>query len=282
MSKKVQGLIAINIAAILFGSAALYGKLDVSPVWIVAMRAFFASLTLVIIVLLRAQFAMPPLRIFWSIIFSSMILCGHWLTFFISVKLAGIAIATLTFAAFPLFTICLEALIEKKFPHWIKIVSAAMIILAVKLLVDVELSDRWAIIGTLSGLSSAFGFAVFGIISKDLARKLPQAMLSLLQNTIVFMTLAPFLALATPAPIGLMTWTCLLMLGVLTTALMHQLYLFALSRLSAATCSGFVALEPIYAVLFASWFFHEPITSTVAISCSLILTASLSLLLSES
>jgi hypothetical protein len=49
MSQHIKGLIAINIAAIIFGSAALYGKLNVSPFWIVAMRGIFAAITLLII-----------------------------------------------------------------------------------------------------------------------------------------------------------------------------------------------------------------------------------------
>ena len=53
MHDRVKGLIAINIAAVIFGSAALYGKLDVSPVWIVAMRGIFASGTLLSVGLVR-------------------------------------------------------------------------------------------------------------------------------------------------------------------------------------------------------------------------------------
>jgi drug/metabolite transporter (DMT)-like permease len=66
-------------------------------------------------------------------------------------------------------------------------------------------------------------------------------------------------------------------LGVVTTALMHQLYLFALARLSATTCSGFVALEPVYAVVFAALLFGEPVTVWVALSGALIVGASLTL-----
>ena len=49
LKENLKGLTAINIAAIIFGSAALYGKLNVSPFWIVAMRGIFAAITLLII-----------------------------------------------------------------------------------------------------------------------------------------------------------------------------------------------------------------------------------------
>ncbi|MBO9667085.1 MAG: EamA family transporter [Bdellovibrio sp.] len=56
--------------------------------------------------------------------------------------------------------------------------------------------------------------------------------------------LLPFLPFTSPMPHTSTEWMWLIALGVVTTALMHQLYLFALTRLSAATCSGFIALEP--------------------------------------
>ena len=70
-----------------------------------------------------------------------------------------------------------------------------------------------------------------------------------------------------------MEWIYLAMLGIITTAVMHQLYLFALKRLTASTCSGFVALEPVYAILFAAVFFAEPVTWTILISGILIVTS---------
>lgn len=59
---------------------------------------------------------------------------------------------------------------------------------------------------------------------------------------------------------------------------MHQLYFYALNRLSAATCGGFVALEPVYAILLAALFFGEPVTGWVAVSAALIVGASFALL----
>lgn len=59
---------------------------------------------------------------------------------------------------------------------------------------------------------------------------------------------------------------------------MFQLYLYALKRISATTCSGFIALEPVYAIIFAGLLFHEPITPLIVVSILLIVGASLALL----
>lgn len=44
------------------------------------------------------------------------------------------------------------------------------------------------------------------------------------------------------------------------------------------TCSGFIALEPVYAIMFAALLFHEPIKPWIVVSIILIVGASLTLL----
>ena len=273
MSEHTKGLIAINIAALIFGSAALYGKLNVSPFWIVAMRGIFAAITLLIIGAARKEIINPG-KNFRTLIITGAILSLHWLTFFLSVQLSGVAIATLTFAAFPLFTLIIEAVKNKKHIKAIELTAGIIIIIAVFLLVKVDNSSDDILTGTLSGLSSAALFAVFGIISKKLTTRLPTLTVSFFQNLTVCLVLLPFLPFIKPFPNETSEWIFLILLGIVTTALMHQMYFYALQRLSASTCSGFVALEPVYAILFAALLFSEPLTATVAISGLLILLAS--------
>lgn len=273
MSQHTKGLIAINIAAIIFGSAALYGKLSVSPFWIVSMRGLFASATLLLAGAVRKEIVNPKTNL-KSLIITGIILALHWLTFFVSVQLSGVAIATLTFAAYPLFTLIIEAIKNKKHLTAIEIVSAIVIIFAVALLVKFDNVQNDVLEGTVAGIASAALFALFGIISKSLTSRLPTLSVSFFQNLVVCIVLLPFLVYATPAPDESVEWAFLILLGVVTTALMHQLYFYALKRLSASTCSGFVALEPVYAIFFAALFFGEPLTARVAVSGILILSAS--------
>ncbi len=71
-------------------------------------------------------------------------------------------------------------------------------------------------------------------------------------------------------------------LGVVTTAVVHQLYFYALQRLPTSACNGFAALEPVYAILFAALFFKEQISLVVIVSGALIVGASILLLKQES
>lgn len=276
-----SGLIAINLAAIIFGTAALFGKLDVSPLWIVAMRGIFAAISLVLFGLARG--GLVPLKNtkqYGMVFLTGAILAIHWLTFFLSVQLSGVAIATLTFATFPFFTVLISGVLQRKMPPHLEIIAGIVIVFAVSLLVDLNLNAADQN-GIIVGMGSALAFAVFGVISKKLSSELPAMMISLAQNIVVFLVLVPFLATSHPMPSSGTDWLWLVVLGVVTTALMHQLYLYALAKLSASTCSAFIALEPVYAVAFAAIFFGEAITLRVVISGALILGASYLMLLSE-
>jgi drug/metabolite transporter (DMT)-like permease len=277
----IKGLFAINIAAIIFGSAALFGKLNVSPLWIVAMRGVFAAATLFLFGFIKKKIIMPGRGEVLPLTITGTVLALHWLTFFASVQLSGVAVATLTFATFPLFTLIIEALSTRSKLKAIEVLAGAMIIIAVGLLVKIDSHEQNLLLGSGSGLASALLFSVFGIMSKKLTNRLPAITVSFFQNATVAVVLAPFLIFSFPPPDEPSEWLFLSLLGVVTTALMHQLYFYALQRLTASTCSGFIALEPVYAIFFAAIFFDERVTAMVLISGFLILLASFLLLMNE-
>ena len=276
-----SGLIAINLAAVIFGTAALYGKLDVAPLWIVTVRAVFAACSVAALGWARGGLGpRPTRRHLRDLIVTGVILAFHWLTFFVSVQKAGVAIATLTFAAFPLFTVVLQTIRARRRPRFLELGAGLAIVVAIALMVDLDDFGHQTT-GTLAGLASALAFAYFSVGAKALTTKLKPMMVSLIQYVVVAVTLAPGLFFASPAPSTPREWFCILLLGVVTTTVMHQLYLFALTKLSATTCSGFVALEPVYAIVFAAIFFGESLTPWVAVSGALVIGSSLVLLRSE-
>ena len=277
LSAQTQGVIAINLAAVIFGTAALYGMLDVSPFWIVALRAGFGALALALVGGVTARLWRIPLRSWKTLGLSGVFLAAHWLTFFISVQLAGVAVATLTFATFPLFTVIVEAAQRHRLPRPAELLVGVVIIIAVALLVEPGAGES-NLGGAMAGLASALTYALFWRVSQDVDQSLPPATISLCQNAVVFALLIPALFPATPAPSSTLQWLSLAALGVFNTAVMLLLYLYALKRISANTCSGFVALEPVYAIALAALFFNEPVTPWIIVSIALIIGASFALL----
>jgi drug/metabolite transporter (DMT)-like permease len=174
----------------------------------------------------------------------------------------------------------MEAAGRKRLPHLPELCAGAVIIVAVWLLIDRQ-GGGYMLPGAIIGLFSAAAFAAFGVGSKTLGGALHPVTVSLCQNLVVAIILAPLLPFFPPAPVHARDILLLIALGVVATALMHQLYFYALRRLSASTCSGFAALEPVYAILLAALIFGDPVTGRVIVSMALIIAASLTLLRRE-
>lgn len=278
LSPRANGLLAINIAAVIFGTAALYGKLEAAPVWITAMRADFGALALLVLGGLSRQLLRLPAKSWLLLGISGALLGCHWLTFFISVQLSGVAVATLTFATFPLLTVTVEAMAQRHWPGLTELLAAVAIILAVALLLQPDSAGNESVAGTLAGLASAVAYAFFWRVTQHLQQLLSPASLSLVQNSLVFVLLLPALFYASPVPAGTTSWLALGTLGVVNTAVLLLLYLYALQRISASTCSGFITLEPVYAISFAALLFGDPVTPWILVSMALIIGASLILL----
>jgi drug/metabolite transporter (DMT)-like permease len=279
LPSRAEGLVAINLTALLFGTAALFGKLALSPFWIVGMRASFAAVTLLVWVRTGPGLRLAPVprELRPAAISSGVILTLHWLSFFTVVQLGGVAIATLTFASFPLFTVLLEAWRRRRQPLPVELAAGATIILAVSLLVAPTGSGA-TLIAALVGIGSAACYAVFWHMSGALGTRLPAVTLCFYQSVVVAAATLPALPFISQGPREPVQWLLLVWFGVVNTALAPLLYLHALRRLSPSTCSGFVALEPVYAIVLAACLFHDPISAWTIVSGLLIVGASYVLL----
>jgi len=279
LSARTQGLIAINLTALLFGTAALFGKLALSPLWIVGMRAAFASATLLICTWTgpARPLGRVPRELWRPLIASGVIIAVHWVTFFAVVQLGGVAIATLTFATFPLFTLLMEAWRARRRPRLVELVAGATIVLAVSLLAP-PASGAATLSAVVLGIGCALAYAAFWHMSSALSARLPAVTICFYQSVIVALLVLPTLPLVSRGPREPLQWLWLVWFGVVNTALVPLIYLYALRRLSPSTCSGFVALEPVYAIAFAAWLFHDSVPAATVLSGLLIVTASYVLL----
>lgn len=273
---RFAALAAVNAAAVIFGSNALYGRIEASPVWLVAGRIFFAAVVLLLISALRGRLVRVSLRELLAVAAGGALIALHWIAFFASVQLGGVAIATLTVSAFPLFSILIEAVRRHKAPDLVEVASCAAIMAAIALIARPH-GGGHALAGAVAGLISAALFSFYSLASERLLRRIGPVNLSLYQYGIACLLLLPFLPFHA-APANGASWLALIALGVVGTAVSFQLYLFALGHLPAAVCGGFTCLEPVYAIALAAALFREPVTPLVAVSAAIIVAASLVLL----
>lgn len=256
-----RALASIHFAAILFGLTGVFGELiQASAALITLGRAVFAVISLAFFARMQRRKLLgilTPAQIFVLVV-SGALLAVHWVTFFISVKVGGIAIATLGFASFPAFITLFEGLLFREQVSRNEWLVLALVTVGLVLVTPAfDLADQGTI-GLAWGLLSGLAFALLALTNRRAASGMDPMQVACWQNTIVALMLLPF-AVDQLGQVNAISWLWLALLGVFCTGLSHYLFVSSLTRLNARTAGLVIALEPVYAIAFA-WvlFAQEP------------------------
>lgn len=249
---------ALHIGALLFGLTGVFGKLAAASAAIIVFgRAAFAVLALVCFAgLAKRSWYTLSLRDARNLLLSGLLLAGHWVSFFISVKIAGVAIATLGFASFPAFTVILEGLIFRERIRLNEIILVVLVSVGLILVTpSFDLASQ-ATEGLLWSIASGLLFSLLSLNNRANSGRVPAVQAAMWQNAVVALCLLPFAApqLSDVRPLDWL-WICLL--GVLCTGVAHSLFVASLAVIKARTAAVVFALEPVYGITLAWLLFHE-------------------------
>jgi len=270
-----RALLAIHVAAFLFGLTGILGTLiQAPPAAITAGRALFAVGALILIRrrALASRHSTLSRPQIYLLGFSGGCLALHWLTFFVSIKTGGVAIATLGFASFPAFIMLGERLLFKDDVQRAEWGVLACISIGVVLITPAfELANQLTI-GLLWGLLSGLTFALATLTNRPLAAQLPPTQVALWQNAVVLGLSIPW-AGASLISLNAIDWMWMAILGVLCTAYAHVLIVKSMQQLTARHTGVIIALEPVYAIVLAALLFNQIPTLTMIIGGSLMIAA---------
>ena len=250
---------ALHIGALMFGLTGVFGKLAAASASIIVFgRAAFAVLAMLCFAGLakRGGWHRLTLRDARSLLLSGLLLAGHWVSFFVSVKIAGVAIATLGFASFPAFTVILEGLI---FRERIRLNEIALVVLVSVGLILVtpsfDLASQ-ATEGLLWAVGSGLLFSLLSLNNRANSGRMPAVQAAMWQNAVVAVCLLPFAGpgLSEVRPLD---WLWIGLLGVFCTGVAHSLFVASLAVIKARTAAVVFALEPVYGITLAWLLFHE-------------------------
>lgn len=270
-----RALTYIHIAAVLFGLTGVFGELIQAGAVVITMgRAVFAVAALGLFARMRRRpllGALTPAQLFVLVI-SGTLLAAHWVTFFVSVKVGGIAIATLGFASFPAFITLFEGLIFRervRLAEWLLLglVTAGLVLVTPSF----DLADQGTV-GLAWGLLSGLTFALLALSNRRSASGMDPMQVACWQNLVVALVMLPFAAAQLPS-VAAVDWLWLALLGVFCTGLSHYLFVSSLTRLNARSAGLVIALEPVYAIAFAWALFSQQPTPRMLAGAALIVTA---------
>ncbi len=253
---------AIHLAAFFFGLAGIFGALiQADAAFITMARAFFATMVLLCLLLMTRGPLFPCYilrqpRTILVLIGAAIFLCLHWFSFFLAVKMGGVAIATLGFASFPAFIAVIESVLTKesmaRHDRW------AIVLITVGLvLINPSFSfHNTATIGLLWGVCSGLSFALFTFLNRDLSQVAHPLHIALWQNSGVLILSMPW-AWQQALEASPSDWLWAALLGIFCTALAHYLIIYSLQHLKARHAGIVIALEPVYAIFFAALLFQQ-------------------------
>ena len=256
-----RDILHIHVAAFLFGMTGILGTLIAAPSSVITFgRALFAvlALTPVLLWLERRQPAVATAHPrqtedtsdAWRYAASGTLLAIHWVTFFVSVKTAGVAIATLGFSSFAAFITLIQWRLAPgsvSRSDWLRtlIVSLGLVLITPSL----ALADQ-ATYGFLMGLLSGLSFALMAVFNSRLLAHINPIRVARNQNVVVALVMAVF-ALPLMTQLSLPSWFWLAVLGVFCTGLSHALFVSSLKKLRVNVAGLVIALEPVYAIAVA-------------------------------
>ena len=289
----VSALAAAHGAAVLFGLTGILGALiRFDAVAITAGRAGFAATALLVLALTQRRPLLQGLgpRRAGIVLASGFLLAVHWITFFMAVKVGGVAVATLGFASFPAFIALLDVVLFRERIGPAEGTMLALVTLGLVLVTpSFDVGDQGTV-GLLWGLASGLSFAGLAICNRRGNRGMDAIQVAFWQNLVVALLVLPLLGLGLAPPqiahsqapsswvtgaaaIDLVSWFWLAVLGVLCTGLAHTLFVKSLGALDARSAGMIIALEPVYAIACAWWLFGEEPSGRMLVGASLIILA---------
>lgn len=270
-----QALWMAHIAAVLFGLTGILGALINSSAEMITFgRALFAVAGLFLILLWQKKSIIQGITRFkgWMLLLSGSLLAIHWVTFFIAVKVGGVAVATLGFASFPAFITIIDWIVFKDRitqREWVLLllVSVGLILVTPQF----SFGDSGTI-GLLWGILSGFSFGLLAVVNKRGVQDIDAMQVAFWQNSVVMLLLFPFV-LSSGWGLSSIDWFYLALLGIFCTGLSHYLFVKSLESLNARIAGMIIALEPVYAIGFAWWLFGSTPTIRMISGAALILFA---------
>lgn len=258
MDEKRKGLLYVHGAIFLFGGTGLFAKLiDLPASDIILWRSLLATLVLLaILLLLRRPIRLQQRRHFPLMLICGLLLGSHWITYFHSMQIAGVAVGMLALYTSPIMTVFLEPLFHGKRPHLNDVLCAALVFFGVVLLVPDFSLENDITVGVCWGVLSAGLFALRNVMQRHYLQNYGGDTSMLYQSAVAALLAMPLVS-ANPAEFdGEILWQMVL-LATLFTAIPHSLFAGSLRFLPAKSVGLIGCLQPVYGTVLALLILEE-------------------------
>lgn len=274
MSANRKALWQVHISTLLLAGNGYFAKrIALSANDIIAMRGLLGASILLLFILFRGyslQFHTPRHAPFMLMLGAMMGV--HWITFFHSMQVAGVAAGMIALYSYPVFVVFMEPLLHGERPHRQDILAALAVFAGVCLMVpSFSLSDG-VTAGIAWGILSAMIFAARNTLQRHFLQGYPGEVSMFWQGMAAGAVAIPFMTVS-PVAFTANDWLLLLILAIFFTAIAHAFFASSLRVLKAKTAALIGCLGPVYAVPIAWVSLGEIPSLTTLLGGSMILAA---------
>lgn len=272
MDKRTLALLKVHGTAVFFGASGIFGALIQSSAETIVLGRVMIALAMISLYFLWKK--QPLVKLNFKQIgqqaVSGGLLAAHWVTFFIAVKVGGVAVATLGFASFPAFVALFESLFFREKLRFREVVLLIAITVGLILVTPEFTFGNEATRGLLWGVLSALVYGILAVFNRYTMSKISGVQASWWQYIFATLFLLPFSITEFPS-VSAQDWFWIFCIGFLCTTLAYTLFISSLDTINARTASMIISLEPVYAIVIAWLCFGEVPTLKMIIGGAIIL-----------
>ncbi|MDB5135828.1 MAG: EamA family transporter [Mucilaginibacter sp.] len=260
-----KNLLILHFTVFIWGFTGILGKLiSIGAVQLVWYRVLIASVSLFLYFNFNKTTLKVSRKTFLNLIFTGALVGGHWILFFLSIKLSTVSVSLVCLSSITLFTAIFEPLINKKKISKLEIIAGLLIITGILIIFKFESQYTK---GIIAGLTSAVFASLFSIINSRQIKHYEAPVIAFYELSGAFVWISIFLAatngfnksmILNHADIGY-----LFILGTICTSLAYVAGVSVMRELTAFRVALITNLEPVYGIVMSFVFFGDMNKMTV-------------------
>ncbi|HTD99503.1 MAG TPA: EamA family transporter [Mucilaginibacter sp.] len=254
-----KNLLILHFTVFIWGFTGILGKLiTIAAVQLVWYRVLIACVSLFLYFNFNKTAFKVNRSTFLKLAFTGALVGGHWILFFLSIKLSTVSVSLVCLSSITLFTAVFEPLINKKRISKMEIIAGTLIITGILIIFKFETQYTK---GIIAGLISAVCASLFSIINSRQIKQHEAPVIAFYELAGAFVWITIFLTVTggfdksmilQRADIGY-----LLLLGTICTSLAYVAGVSVMRELSAFRVALITNLEPVYGIIMSFVFFGD-------------------------
>jgi drug/metabolite transporter (DMT)-like permease len=265
MDNHRRSLLSVHVAILFLGVTGLFSKLvELPAIDIIAYRGLFAALTLFIILgVTRGAIRIHNLSHLALMAGLGLLLGIHWVSYFYSMQISGVAVGMIALFTYPVMTVFIEPLFHGDKPKTKDVFCGLIMLSGVALIVPDFSVNNNVTVGIFWGVFSAVFFSLRNVLQRHYLSQYGGLTSMLYQSFFAGIVALPFISLP-PSSITVNQWALLLILASIFTAIPHSLFASSLRHLKAKSAGLIASLQPLYGAILAFLVLSEqPSPSTI-------------------